>query len=100
MTHYEVVSMVGTPGWVMVGDMSRPSMGPAVALFMEEFADVAQEMADRLNLRVAVGKLTACPTCSRPADQVNRWIDRPAEFVHEGPYGRYVHHDGLADLTH
>jgi 4-hydroxy-3-methylbut-2-en-1-yl diphosphate synthase IspG/GcpE len=99
MTHYEVVPMVGTPGWVMVGDVSRPSVGPAVALFMEEFAEIAQEMADRLNLRVAAGKLVACPTCSRPADQVERELDKPARFLHRGPYGEHWHTDRLPELT-
>lgn len=91
MSRFEVVDMVSEPGWVMVGDMSRPNFGPAIALFMVEFREIAQEMADRLNVRVAAGKMIACPTCSRPVDEVDQETGQPTRYVHRGPGGTFVH---------
>jgi hypothetical protein len=97
MTRYEVVRMAGTPGWVMVGDMDRKSVGPAVALFMDDFEEVAQEFADRLNVRVAAGSLVACPLCGRPADD-STGVQGGTSYVHYGEGGAHplVHVDQVA----
>lgn len=52
---FEVVDLAATPGWVMVGDTGVAET-PAEAVMKAEHREIAQEMADRLNVRALTGR--------------------------------------------
>lgn len=98
MKHFEVVPVPMGEGWVMVAALGQEDRESA-ALFRPEYREVAQEFADRLNVRAAVAQLLTCPKCGQPADQVDRQLGKPTEYGHKGPGGQLVVHlDRLPEI--